>query len=91
MYAISSQYPVLLCGDLNDHPLSYSTSELRKGWQDTFEEGGSGWGTTYGGQLPLLRIDYIMADSNFQITHHDVVKTNLSDHYFVEARVKLKE
>lgn len=90
-HAKHSEYPVIFCGDLNDHPLSYPVTQLSEGWKDTFCEKGSGWGTTYGGQLPLLRIDYIMVDSSFDVVHQEVTKTDLSDHYFVEAIVRFKE
>jgi endonuclease/exonuclease/phosphatase family metal-dependent hydrolase len=90
-HAQHSEYPVIFCGDLNDHPLSYPVTKLSEGWKDTFREKGSGWGTTYGGKLPLLRIDYIMVDSSFEVVHQEVTHTDLSDHYFVEAIVQLKD
>ena len=54
-------YPVLLCGDFNDTPISYSYSEiLSNNLKDAFVESGKGLGMTYIGAFPSLRIDYIL-------------------------------
>jgi endonuclease/exonuclease/phosphatase family metal-dependent hydrolase len=90
-HANLSEYPVIFCGDLNDHVLSYSIHQLSDGWQDTFIEAGFGGGTTYAGSVPMLRIDYIMVDSNFIVVDHEISNTQSSDHYFVSARLDIKE
>jgi len=84
-HANRSPYPVILSGDFNDHPLSYSTQLLGKDLKDSFYEKGCGWGTTYGGSLPLLRIDYIFADSNLNVLDHKVFDSQVSDHHLVSA------
>ncbi|RMG83447.1 MAG: hypothetical protein D6714_09720 [Bacteroidetes bacterium] len=85
-----SPYPVVLCGDLNDPPLSYPYRVLSEGLQDSFKECGFGIGTTYAGHIPALRIDYIFADSRFEIIRHKVPKLNLSDHYPVMVVLKIR-
>jgi endonuclease/exonuclease/phosphatase family metal-dependent hydrolase len=80
-----SVFPVVLCGDLNDHPLSYTKTTLGRGMKDSFKEAGCGWGTSYGGSLPLLRIDYLMAGPEFDVVKHTVHPSKLSDHHLVSA------
>lgn len=90
-HALTSEYPTIICGDLNDHPLSYPVRTLVEGWQDSFRERGFGWGTTYSGSIPMLRIDYILADSSFRVVNHRIDPNSYSDHYFVQAGVELRE
>lgn len=86
-----SPYPVIVCGDFNDVPLSYSTSQLTKDLQDSFVAKGFGIGATYAGKLPGLRIDYILADDHFRILSHNILKLNISDHYPVVVEVDFRE
>jgi len=81
-HVASSPHPVILCGDLNDTPLSRAYRLVSRGLQDGFKEVGKGIGTTYAGGIPGLRIDYIFADSNFEILQHKILKDRVvSDHY----------
>lgn len=80
-----SPFPVILCGDLNDTPVSYSYQQLKWELTDAFVSSGKGVGQTYINKLPSLRIDYIF--------HHDIFKSynfkthdyKLSDHLPVSA------
>lgn len=76
-----SPYPVILCGDFNDIPVSYSYKTLSDGFIDTFQETGSGIGTTYAGHIPALRIDYILADPRFKPLNCFIFRVHHSDHY----------
>jgi hypothetical protein len=81
-------YPVLVCGDFNDTPNSYVYALLSNGLKDTFKERGWGLGTTFGGALPLLRIDYVLTDPGM-ITYscktiHD---SAFSDHFPVFVQI----
>ncbi len=81
-----SPYPVILCGYLNDTPVSYTYREIMSaGLKDAFTESGSGYGNTYNGYLPKIRIDYIFASDQFEIYNYKVLKTHLSDHFPVTA------
>ncbi len=81
-----SPYPVILCGDLNDPPASYTYREITGiGLKDAFVESGKGYGNTYNGYLPNMRIDYILASDNFKFYNYKVFKINLSDHFPVSA------
>ena len=83
----ASPYPVIVCGDFNDTPLSYSYRLMSKGLQDSFLEKGWGLGTTYAGALPALRIDYILCSKEFKVHSHRKQKKAISDHYAVISEV----
>lgn len=88
-HASSSPYPVLIVGDFNDPPTSYPYNVLSEGLQDAFHVRGSGIGTTYGGSIPMLRIDYILADPSFTILEYSCRKEKFSDHYPIFAELSL--
>lgn len=77
--------PLIVCGDFNDTPNSYVYKTISSGMTDTFREKGLGFGTTFAGALPFLRIDYILASPNFPVYNCIVAKGNYSDHYPVIA------
>ncbi|HMP28503.1 MAG TPA: endonuclease/exonuclease/phosphatase family protein [Saprospiraceae bacterium] len=80
-----SKYQVILCGDLNDTPLSYTYGTLSNSMKDLFYEKGKGFGTTYSGVIPLLRIDYILTDPCINTLSYKTIKEKYSDHYPVAA------
>lgn len=87
-----SPYPVLLLGDFNDLPLSYSLGRMRSlGLSDSFAERGKGWGSTYSGNIPFLRIDYALASPEFRVHKHQVLHKNYSDHYPLLVDYSLKK
>lgn len=83
-----SPYPSIICGDFNDIPQTYTYQTISKGLKDTFLESGTGIGTTHGGLVPGLRIDYILVDKTFSVINHQVHKIPFSDHYLVEGEVQ---
>ncbi len=76
-----SPFPVIVCGDFNDTPLSYAYHQLSQGLDDAFVKTGLGFGKTYNGKFPALRIDYILMSPNFKINNFETTKVELSDHY----------
>jgi endonuclease/exonuclease/phosphatase family metal-dependent hydrolase len=85
-----SPYPVMVCGDFNDTPVSYTYQTIRNNLNDAFEEAGSGFGHTYLGRFPSYRIDYILFDNNFGATNYRSPKLELSEHYPVLCRMYKK-
>jgi len=85
-----SRYPVIVCGDFNDTPGSFSYNKVAGELTDAFCETGRGYGNTYGGNLPPIRIDYILLDPEFDIQSFKVHKViDLSDHFPVSAIISL--
>lgn len=84
----NSPHPVVMAGDMNDIPQSYIYRQFRKLFSDTFRDKGKGFGTSYGENYPLLRIDYIFPDNHFTTASHTVDKVRFSDHYPVKASLK---
>lgn len=76
-----SPYPVLICGDLNDLPGSYTYTTVRGRLLDAFAQKGRGLGRTYNALFPTLRIDHIFYDPQLlHIAGFRSPRTGLSDH-----------
>ena len=80
-----SPYKVIICGDFNDSPTSYSYNMLRGDKKDAFVESGSGISPTYIGKMPNFRIDYILCHKSFQVFNYKPQKLNFSDHKMISA------
>jgi endonuclease/exonuclease/phosphatase family metal-dependent hydrolase len=85
-----SPYRTIVCGDLNDPPISYSYQSLRSVLNNTFEEGGLGFGYTYDSPLPL-RIDNQFCSKNIEVKDFDTVDSiRYSDHFPTFAHYNFK-
>jgi endonuclease/exonuclease/phosphatase family metal-dependent hydrolase len=82
-----SPYPMIVCGDFNDTPYSYTYHSVRGNLKDSFLERGNGFGVTYNGPIPTLRIDYILGSPSLNFLSHDVINIKLSDHYPIVAQI----
>ena len=87
----SSNYPVIVCGDFNDTPVSYTYRKLKSGLKDAFITAGTGLGTTYRGLVPYMRIDYIMHSGEFRAKHFQIRKVEWSDHYPVVTQFTISQ
>ena len=85
----ASPYPVILCGDFNDTPPSYTYHILADDLKDAFRESGSGFGKTYSGPFPSFRIDYIFHDKRINSYAYKTIHNELSDHYPISCWVEL--
>ena len=87
----TSPYPVVVCGDLNDVPYSYTYFSLRDRLMNTFEEAGRGFGFSFNGKLFFLRIDNQFFSKDLQAhrfaTYREV---NFSDHFPVRAEYSFR-
>jgi endonuclease/exonuclease/phosphatase family metal-dependent hydrolase len=79
-HARRSPYPVIICGDINDTPISYCYQQINRHFTDSFLESGSGIGATYSGKIPPNRIDYIFHSDEFTSTQFNIQKDVYSDH-----------
>lgn len=86
-----SPYKVILCGDFNDTPLSYTYNTIRDELTDSFLEKGHGLGNTYIGEFPSFRIDYIFHSPDFITVSYIRDSVNLSDHYPITCRLKIRQ
>lgn len=82
-------HPVIVCGDFNDTPQSYTYHLLTQKLKDSFKEKGRGFGTTYAGSIPALRIDYILLNEKIKVHSHEILKGNFSDHYPVICKISI--
>jgi len=73
--------PVIVCGDFNDIPTSYTFSKIKgENLTDGFREAGSWLGGTFRGMGGLLRIDYILHSKEFKSVIYSNPNIDLSDH-----------
>jgi len=79
-YIDECPYEIILCGDFNDTPVSYSYAKLRKGLKDAFVSSGKGIMPTYIGELPALRIDYILYSRSYESFNFETYNFRHSDH-----------
>lgn len=76
-----SPYPVFVCGDLNDFPLSYTYLTLSSGLKDSYSAKGNFPGHTWDNFGIKQRIDVVFYDRSFRCTDHIVIRESLSDHF----------
>lgn len=87
----SSPYPVVLCGDFNDTPVSYVYGVLSGNMKDAFQQSGLGFGRTYTGIFPSFRIDYILHDKKFKSSDYNTIHKPYSDHYPISCVVYVND
>ncbi len=85
----SSPYPVIVCGDFNDTPISYTYRNIKGNLKDAFLENGSGIGHTYAKGLPFFRIDYIFYDKKMTSKSYKRIFKDYSDHYPICCKIEL--
>jgi endonuclease/exonuclease/phosphatase family metal-dependent hydrolase len=85
----STKHKVILCGDFNDSPTSYSYLTIRGNMKDAFRESGKGMSRTYIGKMPSFRIDYILHDNAWNSYNYQTNTLNFSDHKMVSCTIAL--
>ncbi len=78
----------IVCGDFNDTPMSYVYRTMARGLDDAFAVCGKGYSYTYRGFFDMLRIDYILSSSDFEVLSYEVPRIGCSDHYPVFVRLR---
>lgn len=81
--------PLIVCGDLNDTPISYCYQKIRGDLTDAFRNSGSGFGITYHENRFLFRIDHIFHSSSLHSSNAKVHPVKYSDHYPVTVTIDL--
>ena len=86
------QYPMIVCGDFNDSPISYSRRIIAKGLTDCFVETGLGVGLSYNQKGFYFRIDHILCSKDIQPYNCEIDnEMDASDHYPIICRLKMTD
>lgn len=82
----ASPYPVIVCGDFNDVPASYTYRHLARGLRDAFlTTSRLRTGHTFVMRGMGVRIDYILHSDRLNAIDFDINRVPYSDHYPVTA------
>lgn len=84
-HAAKSPYPIIICGDFNDTPNSYTYQQMKGNCKDAFIEAGWGISNTYAGNFPSFRIDYILHSASYKAISYHSPRVTYSDHYPVTS------
>ncbi len=69
----ASPYPVIVCADFNDTPVSFTYRKMSRRLRDTYREQGRGYAHSYRGFYDMLRIDYILCSKEFEVLSYEVI------------------
>ena len=84
-------YPIIVCGDFNDNPISYSRRTIAQGLTDCYQETGKGIGLSYNQKGFFVRIDHILVSDHFEPYNcHIDSKMDASDHNPIICTLKMK-
>ncbi len=80
--AVSPHRDIIVCGDFNDTPISYTRYTIAKQLDDAFVESGRGLGISFNRNKFYFRIDNILVSKNLK-TYNCTVDRSIksSDHY----------
>ena len=82
-----SPHPIIVCGDFNDTPMSYTYNQFDRLLNDAFRNSSWGIGRTYMGRLPAGRIDYIFHSSDLNSSSFKIQKEVFSDHLAISCKI----
>ncbi len=84
----ASPYPTIVTGDFNNTQYSRAYRTISRDMSDSFREKGRGFGRTFDLFRIPMRIDFVLADSGFEFTHHHNYNVELSDHFPIRAELR---
>ncbi len=85
-----SPFPAIIAGDFNEIPFSYVYQKFKRKFNNSFEIAGNGFGFTYNGDIPMLRIDNQFSDRQFRVISHRVLTAlNMTDHFPILVNYEL--
>ncbi|MGB3179982.1 MAG: endonuclease/exonuclease/phosphatase family protein [Cyclobacteriaceae bacterium] len=92
-FLADSPYPVIICGDFNETPYSYTYRKLNAFYDNAFVNAGRGFGITYQPFSPfLLRIDHQFYDDRLTATSFRTMRDiKFSHHFPIRATYSLDE
>ncbi len=82
-----SPHPIILTGDFNELPWGYIYRQLKNHFYNAFEVAGHGWGFTFNGKIPFLRIDNQFYSPQIRaLSFKTWSEIPHSDHFPIEGR-----
>ncbi|MBR1932756.1 MAG: endonuclease/exonuclease/phosphatase family protein [Prevotella sp.] len=86
------RYPIIVCGDFNDTPISYTRHAIAQGLTDCFVASGCGLGLSFNRKGFNFRIDHLMCSEHFTPYQCEIdAKIDVSDHYPLLCWLKMRE
>lgn len=83
------KFAKIICGDMNNSAFSYVYRNIKGNMKDSFDEAGSGLGSSYNYKYYPARIDYIFVEKNIQVKEFKTLDSiKLSDHYPLYTRLE---
>ena len=83
-------YKMIVCGDFNNTAFSYVYRKIKGDLNDSFKEGGNGFGRTHDFKFLPMRIDFILVDEAFAVNGFKTYSEHFSDHYPISATLSLE-
>jgi len=84
-------YPIIICGDINEMPYSYTYCTIRRQLNNAFEAKGKGFGFSYNGKLFFLRIDNQFFSDDLEIKKFETHRqADQSDHFPITSVYSVK-
>ena len=90
---IECPYPMIVCGDFNSPPYSFTYREIRSSndLKDAFLESGFGLGGTLHWKLPSKRLDYVLFSNQYNSISYEREKLQISDHFPVKVVLQVEK
>ena len=87
----NKEYPMILCGDFNDSPISYPRRKISTALTDAYKASGIGPGFSFNRDGMFVRIDHIFCSKHWKPFGATVDRSiKHSDHYPIYAFLKRK-
>jgi len=91
-HVANCSYPIIISGDFNDVPYGYNHFKLKQKFNNAFENAGKGFGFTFNGGLPFLRIDNQFYSASLVVHKFETLRDVFySDHFPIKGRYSLFE
>ena len=84
-------HPTIVCGDLNETPISYVYQQFDRHLVSAYREAGTGPGFSYSRRSFPVRIDHLFHSPHWTCTAYRIDRTiSVSDHYPLIVRLRKK-
>ncbi len=87
----ASPFPIIVAGDFNDAPGTYTYNYLSKNLVDAKVKHASGLGATYNGNYPSFRIDFILHSPCIKSYEYKKINNKFSDHDAISCELDFSD